>query len=267
MRLNKKFLPAILFCGVVALSSCEKSEQDIAQPDFEQGMISQIMADSAEVTSYAFAGKQLSQINHYDKESGELESFDRFERDGKGKLIKTSTHAGGNHALLSEQSFTYNTDGLLTKSKMVYYNGSKVEYTGYATYSYDAQNKLEKKSVFEGEEQEKATPKSYTTYSVLPNGNYTQEEQYVIDDKGEEKLFSVSTYSYDNSINPFHEFAEPGTASSPNNLIAATTVVSGSNKTYEYAYAYTYDERGYPLTQTVNTPTGKREVFTYVYSN
>ncbi len=261
-------MPAMLMLGVVAFSSCEKQENGSIQPELEQGMISHILADSSEVTSYNFAGKQLSQINHYDVETGDLESFEKYERDGKGQLIKSSTFAGGNHNLLSEQTFTYETNGQLTKSTMAYYNGSKLEYTAYATYAYDTQGNLEKKSVYEGKDAEQGGKlKSYTVYEVLPNGNYTQEKQYVIDDNKEAKLFSTTTYSYDTSVNPFHGLAEPGTASSPNNLVASNTVVHNTKKTYKYSYSYTYDERGYPLTQAVVSPNGKRQSFNYLYSN
>lgn len=261
-------MPAILFCGVVALSSCEKNEQESVDPEFEQGMISHVMADSSEVTSYAFAGKQLSQVNHYDTKTGKLESFDKYERDGSGKLVKSSTHAAGNHALLSEQKYTYNAHGLLSKTEMAYYKGASLEYSAYATVEYDKDNNLKKKSLYEvSNDKKEATPKSYTTYEVLPNGNYAAEKQYVIDDKGQTSLFSTTTYSYDSNQNPFHAFAEPGSASSSNNIVASSALVHNSEKTYKYTYTYTYDERGYPLTQTVVTPTGKRESFNYLYSN
>lgn len=266
MKLRNKFMPAMLFCGVVALSSCDKQEQESMEPELEQGMISHILADSAEVTSYSFSGTQVSQINHYDVKTGELESFDRYERDGKGRVLKSSMHAGQNQALLSEQAFHYDNSGQLVKTDMTYYNGSKVEYTAHATYEYDAQDKLQKKTVHEGSG-DKAVVKSMTVYEVLPNGNFTQEKQYVVDDNKEVKLFSTTTYSYDASINPFHEVAEPGVASSPNNLVATTTLVHNSKKTYKYNYAYTYDERGYPLTQSVERPDGKRLSYRYLYSN
>ena len=255
--------------GVVAFSSCDKQENETIQPELEQGMISHIMADSAEVTSYNFAGKQLDQVNHYDVETGNLESFEKYERDGKGRVLKSKIYAGSSQTLLSEQTFTYNSNGQLTQSSMAYYNGSKLEYTGYATYEYNDQTEvLEKKSVSEGKETaEDGKLKSYILYEALPNGNYTQEKQYVIDDNNEAKLFSTTTYSYDTSVNPFHAIAEPGTASSPNNLIASTTVVHNSKKTYKYTYSYTYDERGYPLTQTVITPKGTRSTYKYLYSN
>ena len=257
----------MLMFGVVALSSCEKSEdQDTVRPDFEQGTLSHILVDSAEVSTYNFAGKQLSQINHFDQETGELESYEKLEHDAKGKLIKATTHAGSNHAVLSEETYVYAQNGLLDQTTTSYYSGGKVEYNSFTQYDYNTNNKLEKKSVFEGEGKS-AKAKSFTKYEVLPNGNYSQEKQYVVDDKGEASLFSTTTYSYDSNLNPFFAMAQPGTASSPNNLIAATTVVNSSQKTYKYAYAYTYDERGYPLSQTVTTPGGKRTTYTYLYSN
>ena len=255
----------MLFFGVVALSSCEKGEQESMEPEFERGTISQVLADSSKVTSYNFAGQSVTQINHYDKESGKLESFEKFERDSKGKLAKVTTHAGANHALLSEQSYTYSVKGILEKTTSTYYNNSKVEYSTYATYNYREDQTLEKKSVFEGAT-DKGKAKSYTTYEVLPNGNYTEEKQYVIDDKGTAKLFSTTTYSYDSNRNPFFEFAEPGTASSPNNVIAASTTVHGTKKTYKYTYSYKYDEAGNPVSQTVVKPNGQRETYTYVYN-
>ncbi|RIJ42858.1 hypothetical protein [Pontibacter oryzae] len=268
MKLRNKFLPAMLMLGVVAFSSCDKQENESFQPEMEQGKISHILVDSAEVTSYNFSGSQLSQINHFDEESGNLESFEKYERDSKGKLLKSSVFAGGNKSLLSEQTFTYESNGQLSKSNMAYYNGSKLEYSAYATYEYNTQNKLEKKSVYEGSDADnKGKLKSYTLYEVLPNGNYTQEKQYVIDDNNDAKLFSTTTYSYDANVNPFNELAEPGVASSPNNMVAASTVVHNTKKTYKYSYSYTYDERGYPLTQTVVSPNGKRQTYRYLYSN
>lgn len=265
MKLKNRFLPAMLLFGVVALSSCEKSEQESATPEFEQGAISQVLADSSKVITYNFAGQAVTQINHYDKESGELESFEKFERDAKGKLTKATTHAGANHALLSEQVYTYSVKGILEKTTSTYYNNSKVEYSTYATYSYNEDRTLEKKTVFEGSDAN-AKAKSYTTYDALPNGNYTQEKQYVVDDKGNARLFSTTTYSYDSNHNPFFEISEPGTASSPNNLIAASTAVNGTDKVYKYTYSYKYDAAGYPVSQTVVNPNGDRETFTYVYS-
>jgi YD repeat-containing protein len=267
MKLKNRFLPAMLLFGVVALSSCEKSEQDKVTPEFEQGTISQILSDSSKITTYNLAGQLVTQVNHYDKESGELESFEKFERDAKGKLTKATIHAGSNHAVLSEQLYTYSVKGILEKTTSSYYNSGKVEYNTFATYKYSADQRLEKKTVFEGTAaSENAKAKSYTTYEALPNGNYTQEKQFVVDDKGNAKLFSTTTYSYDANHNPFFEFAEPGTASSPNNLIAANTVVHGSDKKYKYTYTYTYDQSGYPVSQTVVKPNGERETYTYVYS-
>lgn len=268
MKLKNKFLPAMLVFGVVAFSSCDKKEQDTLEPEFEQGTISQIMADSSEVTSYDFAGKQLSQINYYNKATGKLESFEKFVYDAKGKLIKATTHSGSNQAALSEQAYTYNDKGMLTTTASSYFNGGKIEYSSYSKYEYTTDKKLKKKSVFEGTESADAAAKarSYTTYEVLPNGNYSLEKQYVIDDKGQSKLFSTTTYSFDTTHNPFFEFAEPGTNSSPNNLLASSMLVHGSNKTYKYTYSYTYDDNGYPVSQTVTKPNGDRETFTYVYS-
>ncbi|WP_162052077.1 hypothetical protein [Pontibacter pamirensis] len=267
-------MPALLFCGVVALSSCDKNEQESVNPEFTQGMLSQILADSSKVTSFSFAGKQLSQVNHYHKESGEAETFEKYEYDGTGKLTKASMHATSDNALLTEQKYTYNSKGLLAKIDMAYHKEGKIEYTAYATFDYDEKNNLQKKSLFEvsnddkGEKDEtEAIQKSYTTYEVLPNGNYAEEKQYVIDGKGKASLFSTTTYSYDTNQNPLHEFAEPGSASSPNNLIASSALVQDGNKTFKYAYAYTYTEQGYPLTQTVVTPTGKSETYNYLYSN
>ena len=251
--------------GVVALSSCEKSEQENMEPTFEQGTISQVLADSSKVTAYNFAGQLVTQINHYDRENGELETFEKFERDAKGKLTKVSTHAGANHALLSEEVYEYSTTGELQKTTSTYYSGSKVEYSTQATYSYKKDQTLEKKTVYEGIG-DKAKTKSYTTYEALPNRNYTQEKQYIVDDKGTAKLFSTTTFSYDTNHNPFFEVAEPGTASSPNNLIASSTTVHGTGKTYKYTYTYKYDEAGYPVSQTVVKPNGNRETYTYVYS-
>ncbi|WP_299824298.1 hypothetical protein [uncultured Pontibacter sp.] len=264
MKLKNRFLPAMLLFGVVALSSCEKSDQDRVTPEIEQGTISQILADSSKVTSFNYAGQTVTQINHYEKESGNLESFEKFERDSKGKLTKASTHNGSNHALLSEQVYTYSVKGTLEKTTSTYFNNGKEEYSTYASYDYTPEQNLEKKTVYEGTG-DKAKAKSYTVYEVLPNGNYTQEELYVIDDKGQAKLFSTTTFSYDSNQNPFYEFAEPGIASSPNNLIAASTVVHGTKKNYKYAYSYTYDEAGKPVTQTVVKPNGNRETYSYVY--
>lgn len=268
MKLRNKFMPAMLMLGVVAFSSCDKQETETMEPVLEQGALSHILADSAEVTSYNYAGSQLSQVNHYDTESGGLETYEKYERDAKGRLVKSRIFSAGNHVLLSEQEFVYNTSGQLTQSLMTYYNGSKVEYQAYATYKYNADERLEKKTVYEGTpEQENATVKSYTVYEVLTNGNYTQEKQYVMDDNGEAALFSTTTFSFDTNVNPLHEHAEPGTASSPNNLVASSTLVHNSKKTYKYAYTYTYDERGLPLSQTAVTPDGKRQTYQYLYSN
>ncbi|MEJ8801393.1 hypothetical protein [Pontibacter sp. H249] len=265
MKLKNRILPAMLFFGVVALSSCEKSEQENVMPEFKQGTISQVLADSSKVTAYNFAGQSVTQVNHYDKESGKLESFEKYERDAKGKLTKVSTHAGDNQAVLSVQMYAYSDKGNLERTTSTYYNNSNVEYSTYATYSYKEDQTLEKKSVFEGTG-DKGKAKSYTTYEVLPNGNYTQEKQFVIDDKGTAKLFSTTTYSYDSNRNPFFEFAEPGTTSSPNNVIVASTTVHGTNKTYKYSYSYKYDDAGNPVSQTIVKPNGQRETYTYVYS-
>ncbi|MFD2514430.1 hypothetical protein ACFSRY_11175 [Pontibacter locisalis] len=269
MKLKNKFLPAMLMFGVVAFSSCDKSEQETLEPEFEQGTLSRIMADSSEVTSYDFAGKQVSQVNHYNTTTSKVESFEKFIYDAKGKLIKATTHAGANHAVLSEQAYIYNDKGMLTTTTTSYFNGGKTEYSSYSKYEYTTDKKLKKKTVYEGTESADAAgiAKSFTTYEALPNGNYTQEKQHVVDDKGKAKLFSTTTYSYDASHNPFFEFAEPGTTSSPNNLLASSTLVHGSNKTYKYTYSYKYDDNGYPVSQTVTKPDGTRETFTYVYSN
>lgn len=257
--------------GVAALSACEQNEQESVSPSSmllqAQGQISHVMLDSAEVTSYNFAGKQLSQVNHYNKETGELESSEKYERDPKGKVLKAATYTADGHTLLAQQAFTYDTNSLLNKTFTSYFNGNTVEYSAYATYEYNTDKKLVKKSFFEGTEGTAATAKSFTQYEVLPNGNYGQEKQYVLNSKGEAVLFSTTTYSYDTNKNPFYAFAEPGKTSSPNNLIASTTEVHGSKKTYNYKYNYDYDAQGLPVSQTATTPNGKSDTFTYLYSN
>jgi len=260
----------MLLFSVAALSACEQNEQETVSPNAllqAQGQISHVMLDSAEVTSYNFAGKHLSQVNHYNKETGELESFEKYERDPKGKVLKASTYAAEGNALLAEQAFTYDSNGLLNKKFTSYFNGNSAEYTAYATYQYNADKKLIKQSFFEGKEGTAAVAKSFTQYEVLPNGNCGQEKQFVLNSKDEAVLFSTTTYSYDTNKNPFYAFAEPGKASSPNNLIASTTEVQGSKKTYNYKYTYDYDEQGFPVSQTVTTPNGKNETFAYLYSN
>lgn len=266
MNLKSKFIPAMLFAGVIALSSCEKNEQEAMEPTFEQGTIAHILVDSAEVTSFKYNGNTVSQINNFNKENGELESFEKFVMDASGKLIKSSTHAGKTHATMSEQTYSYNSKGELENTNTRYFNNGKLVYSSHATYEYNSDNKLTKKSVYEGDSKD-GKLKSFTSYEVLPNGNFGQEKQFVIDDEESAKLFSTTTYSYDTNKNPFFEAAEPGKASSPNNLVASSTVVHNSKKTYAYTYSYQYDERGYPTSQAVVTPSGSREKFTYVYSN
>ncbi len=266
MKLKNRFLPAMLFFGVVALSSCEKTEQDEAMPLMEQGMISHVMVDSAEVTSYNFSGNQLSQVNHYNEETGKVESYEQIERDSKGKVQKIRSHAGDTHALLSEETYTYGDNGNLNSTTSSYYTGTRVEFTTNTTFEFNADNKLVKRSVFEGSG-ENAQLKSYTTFEVLPNGNYTQEKEYVVNAKGEPVLFSTTTYSYDANINPFHGYSNPATISSPNNIISSRAEMHGSGKVYTYTYSYEYDERGNPTSQTVTGPNGKRETYTYLYSN
>ena len=260
-------MPAMLFLGMAAFSSCDEKEQDALQPTFEQGAITHVMVDSSEVTSYTYAGKEVSQVNHYDKETGELESFEKFIRDSKGNITKVTTHAGSNHATLAEQDYRYNDKGLLSQTNASYYSGGKLEYSAVTVYDYNSQKELEKKSVYEGVDVKSAKLNSYTTYELLPNGNYSQEKQYVVDGKGKGKLFSTTTYSYDTNQNPFALHGEPGATSSPNNITAASTLVHASKKDYRYTYAYKYDERGYPTSQTVTSPEGETETYAYVYSN
>lgn len=264
MKLKNRFLPAMLVFGAVAFSSCEKNDnEESAKPTFDQGMLSHVMVDSAEVTSYKFAGKQLNQVNHYNTETGEVESFDRYEYDNKSRIVKSTVYGKG-QAVLSEQLYTYGDKGELSKSNTTYFVGGKAEYQTYATYAYDAANKLSKKSVYEGTEQE-GRLKSYTTYEALPNGNYGQERQYVLDAKGATKLYSTTTHSYDANPNPFHAFAEPGSASTPNNLVKTTVEVHSNKKSFTTSYAYKYDESGYPISQTVTLPDGKSQTFNFLY--
>ena len=140
MKLKNRFLPAMLVFGAVAFSSCEKRDQESAQPLIEHGTLSHVMMDSAEVTSYRVAGKTLSQVNHYNQQNGEVESFDKFERDNQGRLIKSVTYAGKGQVVLTEQHYTYGDKGQLKKSVSTYFAGGKPEYQSYATYSYNAEN-------------------------------------------------------------------------------------------------------------------------------
>ncbi len=266
MKLKNRFLPAMLVFGAVAFSSCERSEQDSAQPSFDQGTLSHVMMDSSEVTSYQVVGQSLNQVNHYNQQTGEVESFDKYERDNQGRLLKSTTYAGKGQVVLAEQHFTYSDKGQLNKSVSTYFSGGKPEYQSYATYSYNADNKLEKKSVYAGTEEEGAL-KSFTTFEVLPNGNYTQEQQFVVDGTGTAKLYSTTTNSFDSNPNPFQAFAEPGTASSTNNLVRSAMEVHNSKKTFTRTFTYEYGENGLPTSQTVTLPNGKTQKFTYVYSN
>lgn len=266
MKLKNSFLPAMFVFGAVALSSCEKNDHESAKPTFDQGTLSHLMLDSAEVTSFKVEGKQLNQVNHYNPETGEVESFDKFERDNKGRMIKSTTYAGKGQTVLTEQHYTYGDKGELSKSVATYFTGGKPEYQTYTTYSYDAANKLSKKSVYEGTE-DKGRLKSFVTYEVMQNGNYAQEKQFVIDGTGTAKLYSTTTNSYDANPNPLHAFAEPGAASSPNNLVRSSMEVHNSKKTFARTYSYKYDDSGMPISQTVTLPNGKAQTFNYVYSN
>ncbi|MCC9167660.1 hypothetical protein [Pontibacter harenae] len=267
MKLRNKFLPAMLVFGVVALSSCEKTDQEIADPTFEQGILSHVLVDSAEVTSFSFAQNEIGQVNHYNKATGELERFEKFERNEAGRVSKIITYAGKSSEVLSEEEHTYNTQGRLEQSSTVYFSAGKPTYSTLNTYEYTENNKLKKVAMYEGANGEEAKLQSYTEYAVLPNGNYSQSKQYVADKTEKAKLFSTTNFSYDTNYNPFFEIAEPGTAVSPNNLISSTTEIHNSNKTYAYTYSYKYDERGFPLSQTVSNPNGKTETYNYKYSN
>ncbi len=267
MKLKDLFLCAMLLFGVVGLSSCEKSDEEKTKPELEKGTIAEIRAGSSKIKSYIFAGQLVNQVNHYNKQSGELDWFEKLERDTNGKLVKSTVFAGSNHNKLSEQFYTYSVSGNLESTASSYYSGGKLEFSTYTVYEYSKDNSLKKQTVFEGTEVIKnAKPRSFTTYDILPEGNYTQEKQFVVDAKGNSKLFSTTTYSYDTNYSPFFEVAEPGTASSLNNLIAASTVVHDTGKKYMYTYSYTYDQKGYPVSQSVTKPNGELEKYTYVYN-
>lgn len=262
---------ALFACGVVALCSCEKNDnQEIAEPDFTQGSISQILADSSEVTSFSYEGKLLSQASYYKKESGELESYDKFEYDSNGRLLKTSTYSGSDNELLLEQTYVYNENGLVSRSNSNYYTGSTLAYSSYTTYEYNTSHKLEKKSVYEVEENaesEEGILKTYTTFETLPNGNFSIAQQFVVDANDEAVLFSTTTYSYDTNPNPLYQNAGPGATISSNNVISSTVEVHGTNKTYSYTFSYKYNEYGYPVSQTAKTADGIYETYTYQYNS
>ncbi len=268
MKLKNRFMPAMLLFGVVALSSCEKNDQESAQPSFDQTntALSHVMLDSTEVTSFNVTGQHLSQINHYNPQTGEVESFDKYERDNRGRLVRSTTHAAKGQAVLVERNHTYGDKGQLSNTVTVYFMGGKAEYQTYTSYNYNAANKLSKKSVYDGTD-EKGRLKSYTSYEALPNGNYAQEKQFVIDGTGTAKLYSTTTNSFDSNPNPLHSFAEPGAASSVNNLVRSVTEVHNSKKTFTRSYSYEYGENGLPTSQTTTLPNGKAQKFTYVYSN
>jgi hypothetical protein len=265
MKLKNRLMHAMLFAGVVALSSCEKNNQEEMDPTLEQAKIAQVLVDSNKITSYNYNGNDVSQINHLNEESGELESVEKLIKDASGKVVKVTSHAANNNTVLSEKSFSYDSKGQLANTVTNYYTGGKVVYSSYTSYKYNSESLLEKKSVHEGNSKD-GQLKSYTTYQALPNGNYAQEQQYVIDDKGNAVLFSTTSYSYDTNRNPFFGTEEPGKASSQNNVISSTSAVHNSKKTYAYSYNYQYDKQGNPTSQTVVSPSGKREQFTYVYS-
>lgn len=263
-------MPAMLLFGAAALSSCEKNDQESVMPSFDQSSsassLSHILLDSAEVTSFQVAGQHLNQVNHYNPQTGEVESFDKFERDNNGRLVKSTTVAAKGQSVLVEQVYTYGDKGTLSKAVATYFTGGKPEYQTYTTFAYDAANKLSKKSVHEGAD-ESGRLKSYTTYQALPNGNYAQEQQYVIDGTDTAKLYSTTTNSFDGSPNPLHAFAEPGTASSTNNLVRSVTEVHNSQRTFTRAFTYEYGENGLPTSQTATLPNGKTQKFTYMYGN
>ena len=266
MKLKSRFLPAIALLGTLALGACEKVEQDSMSPALEQRTIAQVYTEANQVTAYSFSSQLIARVNHFNKKTGKPETYETFERDAEGKLLKVSTQAAMNDALLSEEVYTYTKDGQLQETTTVYYDGNKVEYSILTTYSYNQDKSLNRKSVFEGTGDE-AQLKSYTTYKSMPNGNYTQEQLYAVDDKGKAKLFSTTSYAYDTNHNPLYEVVSPGTLSSHNNLISASTTVHGTGKTYTYTYTYKYDAAGYPIHKTVINPDGSSEVYTFIYRN
>jgi hypothetical protein len=143
--------------------------------------------------------------------------------------------------------FEYTSNGELSKKVNYYFNNGNALLTTYQTYEY-SNGHVSKLSEFNP--QDKLI--QYETFQYDSVGNITKISRYLLDVEGNAGLNSVTSYEFDNKINPFIIFnstGEPGKFTNLNNITREITVTyfGASEQKYEISTVYEYNGLGLPV--------------------
>jgi hypothetical protein len=206
---------------------------------------------------------QVNASRYYftDRSSGQIQ----YRYDNQGNLLKKEWYSPTN-ALDFLETFHYERGKLVRidrseknqpvgQARFTYANSqvSQMEY-----WMYNQQGTLERRHTTQYEyqqgqiiktthQQEDGTPSYFSLYTYT-NGNITKIKSY---DLAQGDLVGESVFEYDGNPNPFYQqnafYVGSPKFSSRNNVIHERTFSARSNpQTSELAYAYTYNEKGYP---------------------
>jgi hypothetical protein len=249
-----------IFFSILALMLFSCKKEPAAVPCNSEVLLIQVKADNAPVQELTYKGCNLY-------ESVEEYSYKRYTYNSQDLLVKTE------QALLFNPTACYIQPGAMDNRSVT--DPRKAKFTQYYTYAYDNSLRLAKVSyyfiksdnseliyyqTFEYEggylkrnnlfsPQEFLT--NYTLYTYDNNSNVTKEDNFIIDNGVDFKLFSTKKYEYDTKHNPFYAFAVegiPGINTNKNNILKETSAYFYEGGPVEDSIQNTlyYNELGYP---------------------
>jgi hypothetical protein len=204
-------------------------------------------------------------IHHYNT-LGQLSSTDYYGNDdilsSDAQVVQTAmnssvwvTSASGVNG--GSLSYEYNNNGQLIKTT---YSRPQLTSTEYSAFSYDANNRINKQTMYwEG------IATGYIDYSYDGKGNMNKEVLYSLPLTGAAELITTTLYEFDSKLNPYksvNKLLIPGVDTNPNNITKETYTIhlaqgQGADKAQITQNTYVYNTSGYPITKNGNT--------TYVY--
>lgn len=151
-------------------------------------------------------------------------------------------------------TYTYNTHGQLATSTNPKH--SQVNYT------YDSNGQLAKEETSNYNATKGTFELSHSQTFTFADGDTNPESVSHFDSLGNLQ-YSVA-YLYDELINPFSVLNTANSTTFPNNIIQQTITQSNLSPVVQ-TFTFTYNNNGYPLTQTTVLATGDTETTTYTY--
>ena len=149
-------------------------------------------------------------------------------------------------------TYEYNANAQLIKSS---YSQSTSTSSEYSEFSYDANNRINRQTMYWAN-----SATGYIDYSYDTKGNLIKEALYNMPSTGVVELITTTSYVFDNSKNPYKLFRRlmiPGINTNVNNIIKETNTIhltpdQGPDNVQITTTSYKYNAMGYPISKNGN---------------